>query len=143
MFLLWFVGNLWKALRDTEPGTGRLSAVALGGGVVAAGLIFVGSAAKGAAAARASEGGGISPDAAAVLYDLNGVVIGVGASMAFAVMIGAASVMWIRAGSFPRWFAWASAVLAVGLVTPFNYAVLALVGPWVVVVSVSLYLRDR
>ncbi len=142
-FLIWFAGGLRGSLRAAEGGTARLSTIAFGGGIVASGLVLLTSASMGTAAARAGAGGGISPESAAVLYDLNTVVFGTGVSVALAAMIGPAAVIWLRTAALPRWLGWASAVLAVGLLTPYNWAVLGLFVPWAVVASILLYVRER
>jgi hypothetical protein len=51
-------------------------------------------------------------------------------AIAMAVFIGATAVVSLRTSVFPKWFGWVSALVAVGLLTPFAYAVLALVLVW-------------
>jgi uncharacterized membrane protein len=75
------------------------------------------------------------------MYDLYGQVLGQGFAITMAVFIGATAVVSLRTLMFPKWFGWVSALIAFGLLTPFAYAVLALVLVWLLVVSVWLYRR--
>jgi hypothetical protein len=142
-FFLWFVGSVRSSLRVAEGGTGRLSAVAFGGGVAAGAGMIVGYAAVWAAAQRAGADGGIAAETATGLFDLSGVLIGNTVPIAFAVLIGATAVLSFRTGVFARWLAWVSAVIAVGLLTPVNYIFIGIALLWVLVVSILLYTSDR
>ncbi|MCZ6461605.1 MAG: hypothetical protein O6705_05145, partial [Actinobacteria bacterium] len=92
-FFLWFLGSVRSTLRVAEGGTGRLSAVAFGGGVAAAAAMIVGYSATLAAAQRAGTTGGIGADAATSLHDLASVLVGNTAPIAFAVLVAAAALV--------------------------------------------------
>jgi hypothetical protein len=77
------------------------------------------------------------------MYDLYSQVLGGMFAIAMAVFIGATAVVSLRTLMFPKWFGWVSALIALGLLTPYSYAVLALVLVWLLVVSVWLYWRNR
>jgi hypothetical protein len=75
------------------------------------------------------------------MFDFWGQIMGQMFAISLAVLIGAAAVVSLRTALFPAWFGWASAVVAIGLLTPFAYIVLALAVVWLVVVSIWLYIR--
>lgn len=136
--LVWFSGSLYASLRIDENSV-RLPALALAGAVVAATLTAVGAVATVAAAERIWITGSIDPGSAATLFDLSGIATGNGAPIGFAVMIGAAGTAWLKAGRGPRWAAWASVVLAVALLSPYAWVVLAAVIVWVPATGISVY----
>jgi hypothetical protein len=140
-FLIWFAGSVFSSLREREGGTGRLSMVAFGGGVASGVALAIGFSAILASGARAGTDGGITPVEAVTMYDLYSQVLGQGFAITMAVFIGATAVVSLRTLMFPRWFSWASALIAIGLLTPFGYAVLAFVLLWLLVVSIWLYRR--
>jgi hypothetical protein len=142
-FMMWFAGSVFSALREREGGTGRLSMVAFGGGVASGVALAVGFSAILASGARAGAEGGITPVEAVTMYDLYSQVLGGMFAIAMAVFIGATAVVSLRTLMFPKWFGWVSALIALGLLTPYSYAVLALVLVWLLVVSVWLYWRNR
>lgn len=138
-FFLWFVGSVRSTLRVAEGGTGRLSAVAFGGGVAVGAGMIVAYAATFAAAQRAGAAGGITEGGATALFDFSGSLMGTTVPVAFAVLIGAAAVVSFRTGVFAPWLAWASAIVALGLLTPVNYIFAGIALLWVLVVSIVLY----
>jgi hypothetical protein len=140
-FLIWFAGSVRSALIEREGGTGRLSTVAFGGGVAAAAAMGTSFTAVLSAGLRAGAPGGISPIGAVTMFDFWGQIMGQMFAISLAVLIGAAAVVSLRTALFPAWFGWASAVVAIGLLTPFAYIVLALAVVWLVVVSIWLYIR--
>jgi hypothetical protein len=139
--LIWFSGSVYSALREREGGTGRLSMVAFGGGVASAMAIGGAYTVKVAAATRAGAAGGLSPIAAVTSYDLYGAILGNLAAFTFAAFIGATAIISLRTAMFPRWSGWASAVLALGLLSPFGYLFVAFAMVWLVGMSISLYRR--
>jgi hypothetical protein len=142
-FMLWFAGSVYSALREREGGTGRLSMVAFGGGVASGVALAIGFSAILASGARAELDGGIAPAEAVTMYDLYSQILGGTFAISMAVFIGATAVVSLRTLMFPKWFGWASALITFGLLTPYSYAVLALVLVWLLVVSVWLFSRGR
>lgn len=138
--LLWFVASLRSGLRAAEGGAGRLSAAAFGGGVVAATAMSIGFASIGQAAMRANSDRGIDPETAVVFYDLYRAILGGPVPIGFAVLIGATTVLSFRAQVFPRWLGWASAVVAIGLLSPLLFFFVFVAFIWVVVVSIWLFI---
>ena len=141
-FFLWFVGSLRSFLRPAEGGTGRLSAVAFGGGVAAGALYLASFTMSLTAAARADEPGGIGEQAATTLFDLGSVLFSVAVPIALAVVLAATAVVGFRTAVLPTWLAWVTAVIAVGLLTPVAWIVhFSVFLAWVLLMSVFLYLR--
>ena len=141
-FFLWFVGSLRSFLRPAEGGTGRLSAVAFGGGVAAGALYLASFTMSLTAAFRADEPGGIGEQAATTLFDLGNVLFWVAVPMALAVLLAATAFVGFRTAVLPAWLAWITAVIAVGLLALWvawivHFVFLA----WVLFMSVFLYLR--
>lgn len=141
--LLWFTGSLRASLRRIEPAPGRLSGVGFGGGVASATLLLAGGAALLAPFALILN----TPERPLdpVMYD---VVEGIGftsinlALIAQAVMIVAASLVILRWGGLPRWFAWVGLVVALALILNVLYFFGLFVWTgWVLLASVVLLLR--
>jgi hypothetical protein len=44
---------------------------------------------------------------------------------------------------FPKWFGWASAIIALGLLSPIGYFVLAFALVWLLGVSIALFRKGR
>lgn len=139
--LIWFSGSVFSALREREGSTGRLSTVAFGGGVASGVAIGAGFAANSVAAQRAGAPGGISPIAAVTLFDLYSTFLFGLAALTLAAFIGATAIISLRTAMFPRWSGWASAVLALGLLSPIGYLFVAFALVWLVGMSISLYRR--
>lgn len=140
-FLIWFAGSVRSALLEREAGEGQLSLVAFGGGLAAAialGISFIGIFASGL---RAGAPGGIPTVAAVAMYDFWTQLTGQLFSIFMAVFVGATATVSLRSGLFPRWFGWVSALVAIGLLTPYAYALLVLAFIWMFVVSIWLYLK--
>ena len=120
MFLIWFAGSVRHSLRRAEGDTGRLSAVAFGGGAVGGGLVAVAFSILAAEAARSGRYGGIGPDVATLTYDLYGTILGVGLPLTLAALIGAAAVVAFRTRRWPTWLAWSGAIVAIGSISPIH-----------------------
>lgn len=140
-FLMWFAASLYKTLRQREDNAGRLSMLAFGGGIASGIALAIGFSALIASGARAGAEGGISSVEALTLYDLYGQVLGQMFAVTMAVFIAASGVVSLRRGLTQAWFGWGSILIAIGLLTPIAYVVLALVLVWLIGVSVWLYLR--
>lgn len=140
LFLVWFAGSVYSALREHE-GTGRLATVAFGGGVFASVIMATAFAGMIAAAGRAGTEGGITAGEAVALYDVWSSVMGVTMPIGLAVLIGATAAVSLRTSAFPAWFGWVSAIIALGLISPVGYVVMAGGLVWVLVVSIWLYAR--
>ena len=143
VFLIWFAGSVRHSLRPAEGGTGRLSAVAFGGGAIGGGLVAVAFSILAAEAARSGRYGGIGLDAATLTYDLYGSVLGVALPLTLAALIGAAAVVAFRTRTWPTWLAWTSAIVAVGSISPVSYIFIGFDVLWILIVSIWLFTKER
>ena len=105
--LVWFVGSLRSTLRRAEGGTGRLSAVAFAGGVLAGGTILASSAFSWAALEFADYG---NDPAGARLAAAFAEYLFYSANFGTALLVGATFVVALRHGAIPLWLAWVGAV---------------------------------
>ena len=110
LFFLFFLGNLWSALRRPEGGSGWLSATAFGGGLMSV-TIKVASAAP-VLAARYRAGDGLDPQLARTLQDINDASFYL-SFFPLAVLLAAFAIVAIQSGALPKWLGWIAA--AVGL----------------------------
>ena len=108
-----FLGGLRSILRRAESGTGQLSAVAFGAGVVFVGLLFAkNSIDLGMAMAVEWEDVEVDP---ATYQLLDGVFTGLlmHEGVALGVLVGATSVIALRTAVFARWLAWSGLAVAI------------------------------
>ena len=110
LFFLFFLGNLWSALRRAEGGSRWLSATAFGAGLMSV-TIKVASAAP-VLAARYRAGDGLDPQLARTLQDINDASFYL-SFFPLAVLLAAFAMVAIRSGALPKWLGWIAA--AVGL----------------------------
>jgi hypothetical protein len=101
---LWFLGTLFGRLRRAEGSAGRVSGIALVGGVVTGAIAMVGSAINSYGALHPANSAGAFLVASAVL----GYV-----SFAVAVFVGATSVVVLRTKILPSWFGWAGGAITI------------------------------
>lgn len=135
--LVWFAGTLYQSMKPL--GEGRLAMLAFGGGVMAASLIVIGSAATVAAGERIFVTDSIDPGSATALIDLASIAIGNAAPIGFAVLIGAAGTALLAAEGPNRRIGWVSVVIALGLLSPYGWVLLAATLVWVPAAGIWLY----
>ena len=141
--LLWFVGSLRASLRLLEPDPGRLSDIAFGGGVASAILLLAGGAtllAPFTVVAIESEET-FDPTFHGVLSAMGFTSINF-ALLASAVMVVATSLVALRWGTFPGWFAWVGFIVALALALNILYffGLFVWIG-WVLLISVLVLTR--
>ncbi|MFQ5968750.1 MAG: DUF4386 family protein [Acidimicrobiia bacterium] len=140
--LVWFAGSLRSTLRQAEGGTGRLSAVAFAGGVMAGVTILVSSALTRTAAefVRRQD----DSEGARLAASLAESTMGVATAFAMALLMGATFVIALRHRAIPRWLAWVGAVGAALSLVPqypiFGFG-LAIALFWVAALSIVLIRR--
>lgn len=96
-FFIWFLGSLRSALRAAEGGTGRVSSIAFGGGLVSAGALFTLITLIGGAALRPEE---TTPEVTTAINDL-AVVSGAPALAGLTALFAASAKVALRHGAFP------------------------------------------
>jgi hypothetical protein len=138
-FLTVFLAALAGALERAELRDGWAGGMARSGGTVAVALLAGGFALNSAGALRAGAAAPIDPETAAVFYDAGLALAGLAAPLGMAVLLAATAAVVLRSGTFPRWFGWSSAALAVlGVVTPVSFVLFLLFPVWVLAASVAL-----
>lgn len=141
--LAWFSAVVWRALRVAEGPGGRLSVAAFGGGVLAGGVLLVSYGAHLAAALRAGQEGGLMPAAAALLFDLAGLLWGVAAPVALAVLVAGVALVALRHRAFPAWWGWTSLGLVVLLlISPISWLAFIAAHAWIAALSVWMLAQE-
>ena len=120
-FFAWFLGSVFFRLRAAEVGPARLSAAALGGGVLGIGGAVAGTAATGAATYHVET---LDPNVVQGLWDLSVFAYDF-ALVGFAVLLWAAGALAFTRRALPRWLGAFSFLLAiyafvVGLISTFS-----------------------
>jgi len=109
---LWFLGSLWKALRQAEGESAWLSTIALGSGLMVIGAATVGGVGWPLAVFRVNEG--LDPQIARLHFDLANFAFA-GIWVALASFLLATSVIILRTAVFPGWVGWFGGGIAVSL----------------------------
>jgi hypothetical protein len=144
VFFLWFLGSLYGRLRGAEGGAGRLSRVAMMGGVAAIAIASAGNAIAANAAIRPNVGA----------YRVATLFFGYTA-FAAAVFVAAVSVHIWNSGILPKWLGYAGEALALAwfvagaIVATENdaihtvaFIVFIVFAIWIAALSVMLYRTD-
>ena len=124
IFFLWFVGSLRSHLRRAEGETGRLSAVAFGGGVATVATFFLGTSLSAALAFRVAQ---TDPGVAVALFHVGSQAFTL-SSFTAVVLVAAASVVIIRTGALPSWLGWLGGLLSLAFLVS-GFAVFVESGP--------------
>jgi len=142
LFVLWFASGLHQRLRAAEASGGHLATVALGGAILLIGMLWVGGAAL-AAVPAAQAFGGEPPlevaDVARIVPNVGfGAILLFGAFGAIA-LIDATSILIVRTGILPRWFAWLGFVATVALLFGVLFIPMIALPIWLLAASVILF----
>lgn len=140
LLFVWFLGTLRARLVVSEGGAGTFSAIAFAGGVATAVFGILIPAGDVAAAIDRSS---LSPASAGALHHLSDVFFG-GAELAAALLLAAVAVLGLATRVVPRWFAVASAVVAVVLlILPIGWAALLFGVPLWTLTATALLVRPH
>jgi hypothetical protein len=138
LLLVWFSASLRSAVQALEGGTGRVGALILAGGALAATGAWVVFGIDFAVADAASEVSG------AVLVPLvalnNGFFLPLAGGWALFML--ASGIGIVRTGALPRALGWIALLLGVCSVTPIGFFAILAGMIWVAVASVMLFLRE-
>jgi len=140
--LVWLAVQLRRSFGDNG---GSYGTAMIAGGTFAAAALATGLSVYASGALRAEEDGSLSPEAAATISDIGGVIIGGAAMVGMGVLVLAFGLAAARtAWRVPVWFGWVSVVLGVALFAlPINYLGLFAVPVWAVIASVLLATGER
>lgn len=139
---LWFIGVVRSRIGDREPKL--FGSVFLGGAILLAGLVFVGTAALAAPGVLVDTGGKVpDPGAVSLLRALAAIVLSVFAPRVAALVMFSTASLGRASGALPRWLIVGTYVAGVGeLVNVTIRAPSIYVFPaWIAVVSVVLLVR--
>ncbi len=140
-----FVSNLRSVLRRAEGGSGTLSNVAFGAGVVFTAVWSVSAVALAtvAYAVEFSDAPVSNPDVVRVLPQMAGLLLLLGGGFAGILVLLATSILTFRTGVLPRWLAWFGILVATALVFDVIYMNIVPLLAWVVGASVVLLRRQE
>ena len=141
--LLWFAGSLHSSIKGSDGDDGRLSVLALGGGILASAMLAVGGLVIATAAERFWMTGLLDSGVATAMFDLSGIVVGNGAPLGLGVMTAATGLALLRSADQPNWAGLLSVALGLGLVSPVAWALVALALLWVPAAAVWIYRREK
>ena len=141
LFFIWFLGSLRSRLVAVEGGTGRVSSIAFGSGLLVALAMIIGAAAL--IQPTFADEGELSGEAAQAMSTLSDGMFGV-VEVTLIPMLVATALVILRHGTLPRWLAWVSLLLALLLaIIPIGWLGVIFGFPlWVLVTSVLLYMRS-
>jgi hypothetical protein len=111
-FYIWFLGSLRSALGAAEGGSGRLTSIVYGAGLIAPAVLMLGLTAALTAAFRPDD---VDPGVTRAFNDFF-VVSAAPAASALVAFFAATALVGFRYGALPAWAAWTSTVAAVGQV---------------------------
>ncbi len=140
LFLIWFAAGLRERLRAAEGPGGRLTDVALGGGILAAVGLSTGAIALAAVSAGQSFGGTPlnTADVARFIPSIGfGMILIPGMFGAIALIDAVSIVIW-RTGILPRWLAWLGFVCGVLLLFGVVFLPVIALPVWLVATSIAL-----
>ena len=142
LLFLWFVTGLYQRLRAAEGPGGRLATFAAGGALLFVALLWVGGAAL-AAVPAAQAFGGEPPlsvaDVARIVPNIGfGAILLFGAFGAIALIV-ATSILVIRTGILPKWFAWLGFAASVALLFGVLFIPMVALPIWLLAGSVILF----
>jgi hypothetical protein len=140
---LWFVTHLRSVLRAAERGTGILSNVVFGAGVIYSALMISSAVTFGATAYAISlrDATVSEVDLVRVLPQLAWLILLLGAGFAGIVLIVAACIVSFQTGVLPRWLAWLGIVAAILLLFDVLYVNIVPLLIWVLAASIVLLMR--
>ncbi|MGH2723289.1 MAG: hypothetical protein ACRDI0_03315 [Actinomycetota bacterium] len=111
--LLWFLGSLRSALRTAEGGTGRLSAVSFGAGLLVVALAYGAGALFTVAALYLAPQSG-TEGVIGFTHTLGNVTFHM-ATFPAAVLLAAAAVVTLREGGLPSWLGWLGGLFGIAI----------------------------
>jgi len=142
LFFLWFASGLTQRLRAAEGPGGRLANVGLGGAILFVGMLWVGGAAL--AAIPAAQSFGDSPPLKVADIGRFLPSVGFGSILLFSAfgaiaLIDATSIVTLRTGILPRWFAWLGFVATIALLFGVVFIPMIALPIWLLAGSVIVF----
>ena len=137
LLFIWFLGSLRSRYLVAEGGTGRLTALAYGGGIAAATIGMLIPVADEVGALNKND---FDASGAAVLHHFSDGFF-VAAEYTLPVFFFASAILALRYAALPKWLGWFSVLIGIVLlIGPIGWAAFIFATPiWVLIVSVWLY----
>jgi hypothetical protein len=146
LFVLWFASGLRQRLRAAEGPGGRLASIAFGGAILFVAMLWTGAAVL-AAIPAAQEFGNTPPlqtaDLARFLPSAGFGAILVFSAFGAIAFIDATSIVILRTGILPKWFAWLGFVATVVLLFGVVFLPMVALPIWLLAGSVVLFRLPR
>lgn len=142
-FLL-FLTHLRSVLRSAEGGTGTLSNLGFGAGLIFTALLMASGAtiAGVAAAVEFRDAPDIDPDFMRVLPQMGYGMLLLGGGFAAIVLVLTTSVIGLQTGVFPQWLSWLGILAAIVLIFAIIFLPMIALLIWVLAVSIVLLMRS-
>jgi hypothetical protein len=142
---LWFLTRLRSDLRQAEGGTGALSNLAFGAGVVFTAVWMVSASAFAAVAYAAKFGDApvSNADLVRVLPQMAWLILLLGGGFVTLFLALLVSVLILQTGVFPRWLAWLGIVVAIVQLFDVVYESIFPFLAWALVASIVMLLRRQ
>lgn len=139
LLFIWFLGSLRSRYLVAEGGTGRLTALAYGGGIAAATIGMLIPVADEVGALNKND---FDASGAAVLHHFSDGFF-VAAEYTLPVFFFASAILALRYAALPKWLGWFSVLIGIVLlIGPIGWAAFIFATPiWVLIVSVWLFMR--
>lgn len=139
LLFIWFLGSLRSRYLTAEGGTGRLTALAYGGGIAAATIGMLIPAADEVGALNKND---IDASGAAVLHNFSDGFF-VAAEYTLPVFFFASAILALRYAALPKWLGWFSLLIGIVLlIGPIGWAAFIFATPiWILIASVWLFMR--
>jgi hypothetical protein len=136
-FFLWFLGSLRARLLEAEGPAARVTAIAFAAGVGTAVCLTLLPAAGAAAAINSDD---LDAPAASAMVNI-GDAFFLGAEYLAPVLMIAFAAVALRHGAFPKWLAWLSVLIAIGLLSGWIGWAFLIVGMpiWTLIVTALLW----
>jgi hypothetical protein len=142
-FLIVYASSMWHQMKDHEGIHDVISFLSLGGAFAAVAVMFVHAGVVLAAIERAAADGGITASAAGTMGDISGAILGLGLAAALGLHVIGVSWASLSSGLLPKWFAWLSLLLGVGMLLPYGYYVVPAALPWIALVGVLGWKKSK
>src|SRR6266566_4583145 len=139
VLFIWFLGSLRSRYLAAEGGAGRLTALAYGGGLVAAAIAMLIPVADEVGALNKND---LDASGAAVLHHFSDGFF-VAAEYTLPVFFFAGAILALRYAALPKWLGWFSVLIGIVLlIGPIGWAAFIFATPiWILIVSVWLFMR--
>jgi hypothetical protein len=143
LVFLWFLMRLRSDIRRAEGGTGTLSTLTFGAGVVFAAVWMVSASVLGsvAYAVELRDAPVEDIDLVRVLLPMGGLILLLGGGFAGVLLLLAVSTAILTKGVYPKWLGWLGIIAAIVLLFDVVYGTIFPFWTWVIIASIVMLIR--